>query len=524
MTMLYRPILIFLFAVSLFSSCGNPSGDGRFYVLPPDPGTLVLVDEKDPATLDPALTWGFLDGKLIGFIFSNLVRFDKDANIYPDLAASWKISSDGKTYTFQLNPNAKFSNGRTVVAGDVVYSFERVLDPKTAARSAWVLERVESIQAVSDHELVIQLDQPFTPFINMLAMPAASIVPREEVEKAEAKGIPFSEQPVGSGPWIFEEWKHDQYVSFVRNENYWKEEKPAMSRLMLRIITNEFTMIAEFETGNIAAIEPLPEAEILRWKTHPQWKDHTRLEQELVLDQLLFNTEREPFNHVEVRRALSKTIETKLMLDAVREGAGVVASGPVPKGITGYDPNREPYPYKPEEAQNVIENYKGMDREFIFLIPSNDNALRLLGEIIQAEWKRFGLKVRLQQMEWVTYKRMMLDGEFDLCFQNWYGDYPDGDNFLYPLFHSSQIGLVNGSRLSHPKVDSLIEASQQEQNPEKREELLRQANAVIFEQAPAIFLWYRAKYIVTQPWLKHYEVPLIFNGTRVLDAKVEIPK
>ena len=519
----YRAIAVCTMLSALLWSCSNPNGDGRFYILPDDPNTLVLVDEKDPATLDPALTWGFLDGKLIGFIFSNLVRFDENAQIHPDLATSWEISPDGKTYTFQLNPKAKFTNGRPVIAQDVVYSFERVLDPKTAARSAWVLERVESLEAVNDHQLVIQLDQPFTPFINMLAMPATSVVPREEVEKAEVEGVPFSEQPVGSGPWVFEEWKHDQYVSFRRNDNYWKDEKPEMERLQLKIITNEFTMIAEFETGNIAAIEPLPEAEILRWKTHPQWKDQTRLCQELVLDQLLFNTEREPFNHVEVRRALSKTLEIPLMLETVREGAGVVANGPVPKGISGYDPNREPYPYQPEDAVKIVKEYKGMDREFVFLIPSNDNALRLMGEVIQAEWKRFGLKVRLQQMEWVTYKRMMLDGEFDLCFQNWYGDYPDGDNFLYPLFHSSQIGLVNGSRLNNPEVDQLIEASQREQDKEKRVQLLQNANTLIFEQAPAIFLWYRAKYIVTQPWLKHYEVPLIFNGTQVMEAKVEIP-
>ena len=515
---------VWMVLVPVLWGCGNHDGDHRFYILPPDPDTLVLVDQKDPATLDPALTWGFLDGKLIGYIFSNLVRFDVKANIIPDLAESWDISPDGLQYTFHLNLHARFSNGRAVTTDDVVYSFNRVLAPQTAARSAWVLERIASMKAVNRHQVVIQLNKPFTPFLNMLAMPAAAVVPQEEVEKAEASGTTFSERPVGSGPWKFDEWKHDQYVSFVRNDEYWKPEKPAMSKLVYRIISNAFTSIAEFETGNVAVIEPLPEAEVLRWKTHPQWKNYTRLEQELVLDQLLFNTEREPFNRVEVRQALSQTLEMPLLLEAVREGAGFVANGPIPNGISGHDPNRKPYPYQPDEALKVLQQHNAINREFVFLIPSNDAPLRLLGEIMQAEWKKLGIKVRLQPLEWVTYKRMMLDGDFDLCFQNWYGDYPDGDNFLYPLFHSSQIGLVNGSRLNDPDVDRLIEASQSEQDTAKRIQLLEQANALIVEKAPAIFLWYRAKYIVAQPWLKNYQVPLIFNGTQMLNAKVEIPE
>jgi ABC-type transport system substrate-binding protein len=319
------------------------------------------------------------------------------------------------------------------------------------------------------------------------------------------------------------EWKHDQYVSFKRNEDYWGI-KPLMKNLELRIISNQFTAIAEFETGNVAIIEPLPEAEVLRWKTHPQWKDYTRLEQDLVLDQILFNTEKEPFTHVEVRRALSQTLEVPLLLEAVREGAGILANGPIPKGITGNSPNIKPYPYQPDKALDVLKQYDVTGREFTFLIPSSDPSLRLLGEIIQEEWKRLGIKVRLQQMEWVTFKRMMLDGEFDLCFQNWYGDYPDGDNFLYPLFHSSQIGLVNGSRLNDPEVDRLIEESQSEQDTKKRIQLLEQANALIVDKAPAMFMWYRAKYVVVQPWLKDYQVPLIFNGTRVLQEKIQIPQ
>ncbi len=517
---------LFMLTALLFS-CSGQDGNyaqygGSFFMPPPDVDTLVLYDINDPPTLDPARSWGTFDGLLVSQIFSNLVRFNQKAEIEPDLALRWEMSDGARCYTFFLNPQAKFSNGRSVTAEDVRYSFERVLDKDTASSSRWVLERIETIRAEDPLTVVLTLKEPFAPFLGLLAMPAASIVPREEVERCEREGIPFGERPVGSGPWLFKEWRHDQYLDFERNEEYWGQ-KPNLKRLRMRIISNAFTAIAEFETGRIAYINPLPEAEILRWKTHPQWKKYTELTNQLSADMLVFNCERAPWDKEENRRALCQAVETPLVLECVREGAGAVITGPIPPGLPGFDPDRKLFKYDPDASRELVKQ-NGLDkREIVLLLPSSDQFVSSTGVIMQALWKKIGVSVRVHQAEWVTYRRMLREGEFDIAYRNWFADYPDGDNFLYPLFHSSQIGSGNMARFADPEVDRLIEESQKEMNPSRRSELLTQANALVYEKAPALFLWSRAKYIVTQPWLKEYTEPLIFNGTQFLAERIEAP-
>ena len=139
-----------------------------------------------------------------------------------------------------------------------------------------------------------------------LAMPAAAVVPRESVEQREREGVPFGEHPVGGGPWILRDWKHDQYVEFIRNEEYWGT-KPKLRRLRYRVIGNPFTAIAEFETGNISAIIPLPIEEIPRWTTHPQWKSFTRRQPLLNTDMILINCAKNPLDRSDVRRSLARS-------------------------------------------------------------------------------------------------------------------------------------------------------------------------------------------------------------------------
>ncbi|MDX9753088.1 MAG: ABC transporter substrate-binding protein, partial [bacterium] len=153
-------------------------------------------------------------------------------------------------------------------------------------------------------------------------------------------------------------------------------------------------------------------------------------------------------------------------------------------------------------------------RELTLLFPSLEGYYRTTGEVVQADLKKVGVTIRLQQTEWVTYRSMLRNGEFDLAYRIWWADYPDGDNFLYPLFHSSQIGTSNFSRFNDPEMDQRIEASQRELDPQRREVMLTLLDDAIYSKAPAVFLWHRVNITVCQPWLHHYSVPLVFNGIR----------
>lgn len=486
-----------------------------FFLAPADPDTLIGYDTVDPPTLDPAFSWGVVDGRIIGMIFSTLVRFTPDAQLKPDLAREWTLSDDGRVYTFHLHESAVFSNGRPVLAEDVRYSYERILDPETAAVNPWVLEPIAEIRTPDDHTLQLVLEEPFAPMIYLLAMPAASIVPREAIEQAQQEGIPFGERPLGSGPWRFIEWAHDQYINLERIENYWGAS-PQFSKYRYRVIPSHFTAIAEFETGNLSFIDQLPDPEIDRWRSHPEWKDYTFTSRVLATDMILFNCEREPFNKPEVRRAFCQLVDTDLMIRSVRNGAGQMSVGPIPPGVTGNTSDRTPFPVNIESARQVLHDHGLADREITMIIPSDQSFLRSTAVVLQALWRKADVNVQVHQLEWVSYRQALRDGDYDTGYRGWFADYPDGDNFLFPLFHSSQIGAGNLCRFQDPRLDELIDRQQRELDQPRREALLREANYYVYQQAPALFLWHRMYYSVIHPWLREYEYPLIFNGTRYL--------
>lgn len=515
-----RRLTTLLISCIALASCG--SGEGSFYVPLKDPDTLYTFDVFDPPTLDPHRSWGVADGRLIGLIFCNLVRFNRDAEIIPDLATSWEISEDGRTYAFHLHPDAKFSNGAPITSADVVYSFERALHPDTAAANKWALDPIESMNAPDAHTVELTLTEPFAPFLGQLAMPVGSILPREVIERYEAEGINFDVNPVGGGPWKLIEWKHDQYISLERNELFWGEQ-PEMKRMVYRVIPSHFTAVAEFETGNLSVVEELPEAEIPRWTMDPNWAPYVAPAPKLNIDMILFNCSKPPLDRPEVRRALAALVDSEKVLQCVRFGAGIPAGGPIPSTLPGGAEERVPYPISRDEAARVLTDAGLMERQLRVVFPEREGFTRATGEVIQALWKRAGIDARVQQLEWATYRQALREGDFDAAYRSWYADYPDGDNFLYPLFHSSQKGSSNFTFLNDPAVDRAINATRTELDAERRVALLEEANQLIFNTAPALFLWHRTQYTVHHPHLKGYRPQLIFNGIRYLSEHVVVP-
>jgi len=221
------------------------------------PARRTLIDSRDtydPRSLDPALSTDVPTGRAVGYVFDGLVRFTPDAQIVPGLAREWTVSPDGLTYTFHLRTGVKFQDGKPFVARQVTSSFQRALDPATKGGRGWPLypiagakdyadgkaKTVSGISTPNDSTVIITLTEPFAIFPKLLAMPVASIVP----DNVPAN---FGEHPVGTGPWKFVEWKHDDYVMFARNPSYWGGP-PKADSLEARIIPEPSTAVAEFES------------------------------------------------------------------------------------------------------------------------------------------------------------------------------------------------------------------------------------------------------------------------------------
>ncbi|MGH7590694.1 MAG: ABC transporter substrate-binding protein, partial [Gemmatimonadales bacterium] len=234
--------------------------------------TLEYYFTADPRSLDPALSTDVPSGEVVALLFDNLTRFDVDGRLEPDLAQRWEVDRRGVTYTFHLRPGVRFHDGRPLTARDVAASFRRALAPATSGGRGWPLYPIEGAEAFAagtvadisglktpdDSTVILSLARPLNVFPKLLAMPVAAVVP-ESLPPGD-----FGQHPVGSGPWRFVSWSHDDQIVVARNPDFWG--KPAASdTLRIRIIPEALTQAAEYESGRLSVVE-VPFGETTRWE------------------------------------------------------------------------------------------------------------------------------------------------------------------------------------------------------------------------------------------------------------------
>ena len=332
--------------------------------IPKKEGFLYLRLNTNPTTLDPALVVDVTGASIAAKIFNCLVRFDQDLHLRPDLAEKWEVSPDGKTYTFFLHRGILFSNGREVTADDIKYSFERVLNPTTRSPRTWVFDRIEGAQefmknqaqevsgiTVNDtYTLTIHLKKPFGPFLSLLSLTTASVVPKEEVEQWRAD---FSFHVVGTGPFMLNEWQHSQHLCLVRDPKYFRSP-PHIKGILYRIIPEDLTAIVEFEIGNLDIIR-IPAPEFHKYYTHPG-KHYIKEQPGLDIYYLGLNCQQPPLNDVRVRQAICMAIDREKIRTTLFEKRGLLASGPVPPLLRkSFPPLKDYFPYNPTRARELLK-------------------------------------------------------------------------------------------------------------------------------------------------------------------------
>jgi len=430
-------------------------------------------------------------------------------------------------YTFHLRPGFKFWNGRSINAADVKYSFERVLAPETRSPQTWVFEpllgaqefmegkakEVAGLQVLDSLTLRLELSTPFAPYLGFLGMPAAAIVPREEVEKA---GATFGEHPVGSGPWIFDGWKRDGYVRFKRNPHYYFGA-PQVEGILIRMIPEVLTAVVEFEAGNLDVMT-VPMSEFTYWTHSRQWKPYIHTLEELAFYYIALNCSRPPFDNPRMRLAVSLAIDREKIVRRIFHGSMIPARGAIPPGLPGYDPQRPPLAFNPDSARKILEEEGyGAGCEFD-LWADQTAALSQVLEAVQAYLNDVGFKCRLVRNDWNVMRDAMRKGRTDAYWGNWYADYADAENFLAPLFLSRTAALRN--RYHNPKVDRLIERLQRTPDDSLRADLARQVDSILVAETAYVFLWYPITYTIHQPWVKSYAPRLMPNAQKYLEVKL----
>ncbi len=506
-----RHAVIAALCVLTFAGCGRRTNDSRL---------LELALETSPNRLDPAFVVDAAEGEICALIFDGLVGFASDGSMAPGIARRWTVSEDGRTYRFELDTSERFADGRVVRAADVIASFRHVLEPATASPRAWVLTRILGAEAFhrgdadsipglvarDDSTLTIVLDAPFAPFLSLLALPAARVVD----VAAPANG----DIPAGSGPWIVSEWLRGDRITLVPNPHH-PRRATGIEGVRYRVIPEPFTRIAEFEAGSIDVLE-IPDAEVPRFRSDKKTAAHILKRPELRVFYVGLNNAK--FTDPRVRQALNHAVNVPALVRVLASGEAVPAHGSVPPGLAGHA-ERPGYEYDPARARALLKEAgaEGLTLEIWQRESAEGN--RVL-EAVQGYLLAVGVRATLVRREWSAFKEAVNAGKVDAFFLDWIADYPEAENFLFPLFHSSnQGGGGNRARFVDPDVDRLIDEASRMIDVPARNAAYAHIDSLVYAHAPWIYLYFPTSFHVVSPRVSGYRLPAIylandFSGVR----------
>lgn len=471
----------------------RPGGVFRF-------GMTVEAQSLDPAHFYEAS--GIEIGKEI---FDGLLTYDKDMKLVPAHAERWD-NRDNLTYTFYLKKGTKFHNGREVTAADFKYSLERILNPKTKSELSGVLlpvkgagdmlagkaKEVSGIKVKDPYTLEITLDKPFAGFIYVLAQPGTSVVDRKSVEAAgQDFGTPGAPAGtvIGSGPFKFKGWKPSIEITLVRNDGYYGN-KAYLDEVQYRFFKEESTVLNEYRAGNLDFVDRLPPGLVKH--TVSQYPGLTRQTEQYSLYFYGFNTAKPPFkDNPKLRQAIFYAIDRNAIA-ALLEGEAAPTTTLIPDGffkkpIKGIAPAGSRQAAADLLKEAGYPGGKGLGEIELKYNVSEVN--QKVAEIVQEQLKAVGVNLKLVGMEPGAYMNDLINGNTQMFRFGWAADCPEADSFLYPLYHSAEIGNNNLSFYSNKEVDSLLDRARSELDPDKREEIYLKAEAIILRDMPTAFLY-----------------------------------
>lgn len=451
-----------------------------------------------PKTLDPIFSTDIYAVTVIQQLFDGLVQFDKDLNIIPAVAKSWKISHDGFTYSFYLREGVKFHHGKEVTSNDFVYSFTRIIDPKTKSPGANFLDRVvgfkefregksnhvRGLNATGKYIFEIKLSEPYAPFLSVLGMNKFKVVPKEEVEKS---GINFGKSPVGTGPFRFVSMKEGEEIVLEANPYYF-EGRPYLDKIIFKIFPGSpyEDIFGNFMEGTLEETRVA-----LKEFRDPNKSKNFYIVRKPILSLRFYGMQikTKPFDNKKVRQAINLAINKEEIDREAFQGMDHITDQIIPLGMPGSSPAKITYPYNPKRAEELLlqagyPGGKGIP-PIEFWSAQKAEMTRKELEIVKSNLADIGIHIRIvTETNWKKFEEMMTSYKTPMFRYAWYADIPDPDNFLGILFHSKS--QYNYMGYQNPKVDDLLYKTRIERDYIKRMEMYRKAENIILEDAPIV--------------------------------------
>ena len=444
-------------------------------------GELVVAQPADAVSLDPHRTNDSASAQIIGQIYERLVRLSPEMTIVPCLATEW-TQVDELTLEFKLREGVMFHNGDELKASDVKFTFDRHINPETAAPAAFMLTTVKEVQVVDDYTVRFIAKSPTASLLYNLSHEDMGILSERAVTEA---GENYASQPVGTGSLKFDSWKKNQEIVMVKHDAYWGE--PAKSdKVTMRIIPESATAIAELQTGGIDVL--------LNVGSHyqPMFVEGTGMKLEqfntFTVKYLGFDIRQKPFDDVRVRQAFNYAVNKDVIVKVAYANSAMPLSGPLADKINGYNPDLTPYAYNVEKAKALLAEAGYADGITTTLYISDKEVDTKIATVLQAQLKDVGVTVDIQVLEWGAFLQETSKG-LPLFLLGWTTVTADADNGMYSNFHSSAWGS-QGNRVfyKNEKVDELLDLGRAEFDQDARAKLYQEASQIIYDDAPWSFL------------------------------------
>ena len=464
-------------------------------------GVLKYALNTDPPKLDPASSGptGAID-TVCSMVYSRLVNYKPDASgVVPDLAETWEISPDGKVYTFMLRKGVVWHDGSPFSADDVTFSFQRLLDPKTAAPYASNFGKDVKVETVDPNTVRFTLPTPNAGFMALVAVPPSSIVSKKFVEG----GANLADAMMGTGPFKYQDRQPGVQLKLVRNDKYYVENRPYLDGITFMFFPDETARVTALRTNAVDFMDFVPQAEQATLEANKDIVLYT--DKETNLFQFAMRQDKPPFDNVKVRQALSAAVDREAALKASLFGRGaVLTGGPLWKTSWAYSPDvKQIYTYDPARAKQLLTE-AGFPNGFKTTILSNTSFAmhQNTAVTVQSGLKAIGVDAELTLFDFPTAKQKTVKGEFDIVVETVIPTYADPD-FLWSFFHSQSLWGQN-LKLQDKDVDTWLDQARVSTSQEERKKLYTQVLQRLMETVPMVFLMTREQADASWSYFRDY--------------------
>ena len=451
---------------------------------------LVIAMGVEPEALDPIRMASSPAATVSRHVTETLIYLDVDGTLRPGLAEAWEVSPDNLVWTLRLRRGVKFHDGTPFNAEAAKFNLERFLNPDNRAPFRFLIAHITKVEVADQYTLRLHLDAPFAPLLAHLSHAFIGFVSPASVKALPAGGV--VEEPVGTGPFIFENWTRGEQIVLRRNPDYWGGA-PTLETVTFRFVPEDASRLVMLEAGEVHAIMRVPPKDVPRLQGDPNIKIVKADSVRVIY--IGFNTQVPPFNDKRVRQALNYAIDKQAIVDAILEGAGAVSTAPIVPAVFGYH-TVGPYPFDPARARQLLAE-AGFPQGFKATMhhPSGRYMMDVaIAESIQSMLREVGVEVELITMEWAAYlaflRKPPAEAGHQMFLLGWGCVTGDADYGVYPLLHSSQWPPVGWgvSYFKDERADALMDQARITPDPVQRKALYRDALAIIWEGAPWIFL------------------------------------